>query len=324
MGLFSSKPLHPPYHHDQNSFLSNPNSTKHVHITSSASPPSSNVGLSQDLRTKVIYEGYDNQVIIGNRCQLCLLATTTSSGEKTLASQDPAADHHHRTNDACSSSTITTTFTATESQVPGDDFFRKLGIYVKTKGNRLARSAQVMVMDYYQYDRRECKFIRKKKLDHKRAKVTANLPTIVRTNPKSPPPHPAKPRIDMMARLSPNAHLDAEPTKEAEDRKNDETTDGYERGPAERSGQIRPGDILYAINGMIITNKTRRQTTRELQQLMDERRFPIVLLFKHTMDMEKVTHGNEKPLPPPGGQYYAPNDDPEPCRNSSKYFSVSI
>lgn len=82
-----------------------------------------------------------------------------------------------------------------------------------------------------------------------------------------------------------------------------------ESGPAERSGSLRIGDSLYAINGMVIVNKSKGHVQRTVQHAIEKAQYPLVLIWRHRTGVNQIAWEDEECLPPPQGQFYQHDDE---------------
>ncbi|OQS05138.1 hypothetical protein THRCLA_02677, partial [Thraustotheca clavata] len=78
------------------------------------------------------------------------------------------------------------------------------------------------------------------------------------------------------------------------------------KGPAEASGALRIGDIIYSINGVKVVNKTRSQV---MKLIAEQSSHPLVLTFRHGEGVAPVQWENEYCFDPPEGEYKEPENE---------------
>lgn len=78
-----------------------------------------------------------------------------------------------------------------------------------------------------------------------------------------------------------------------------------DRGAAECSGAVRVGDIIYAINGRMMVNKTKSQVLKIVRDVM-EKGDTLIITWKHSEGVNQIPWEQEIPLAPPDGEYWQP------------------
>ncbi|CCI42266.1 unnamed protein product [Albugo candida] len=132
----------------------------------------------------------------------------------------------------------------TANRVHHLDIFKRLGLVVKTQGNRFAQTAEVVIIDYYRLDG---------------------------------------------DRLVPRNRVQGAEWQGI-------------KGPGEASGGLRVGDTLYAINHLLVVNRTLGQVLREIHALMSKKEDDTVLLtWKRAKEVNGISWNLEVPMPPPEG-----------------------
>ena len=149
------------------------------------------------------------------------------------------------------------------------DIFKRFGIALSTRGNRLSRNAVVVVKDYYRLH--GGKLIQRNKQQG--------------TNPDA----------------------------------------WYgEVGPAEASGAIRIGDIVYAINGKLTINKSKRQINNIVKSIVDSGEAPLIIVWKYAEGVNQIPWELEVPMPPPEGVYWQPHKEWGVVRPTEQTSSVTV